>query len=126
MKFKDIEDEQIKALVKEFYVYQSALIRTPLGQVGVNNQPTYPAYFERYNGELKRISLELVRSNIKVQEAKPPEESRSFGPTSFLQDFERQKAPRLVLVLDGQVIQPPEQLELIMTGFIERLATPWH
>ncbi|OEA74933.1 hypothetical protein BBM68_06520 [Vibrio parahaemolyticus] len=126
MKFEDLENEQIRGLVQAFYVYQSALIRSPLGQVGIGEQPDFPIYFRKYNRELEQIASELLKVNIVVKEAKLPEKSKSFDHTSFLQDFEHQMALKFVLVLGDKVIQPPEQLELMMRGFIERLATPWH
>ncbi|MCE7646900.1 hypothetical protein [Vibrio fluvialis] len=126
MRFEDLENEQVRDLIQAFYVYQSALIRSPLGQVGIGEQPDFPTYFRKYNRELERIASELLKVNIVVKEAKLPEESKSFDHTSFLQDFERQMALKHILVLGDKVIQPPEQLELMMRGFIERLATPWH
>ncbi|EGR0761760.1 hypothetical protein ETS21_22960 [Vibrio parahaemolyticus] len=126
MKFEELDNEQVKGLVQAFYVYQSALIRSPLGQVGVDRQPEFPTYFRRYNGELERIASELVKANIEVKEAKLPEESKPLDHTGFLQDANRQMSLKLVLVLGDKVIQPPEQLELMMRGFIEGLVVPWH
>ncbi|MGU5674547.1 hypothetical protein ACV1C4_05520 [Aeromonas hydrophila] len=126
MKFEDITNELVQKLVEAFYVYQSALITTPLGSVGVNNEPKYPTYFYKYNAEMDRLAKELFEFGIQVKEAKLPENSNSFSETSFLHDFERQQALRFVLVQDTAVIQPPMELYSMVRYFIETLRTPWH
>ncbi|NSL56350.1 hypothetical protein [Uliginosibacterium aquaticum] len=126
MNFEDIESEQIKYLVKYFYVHQSALITTPLGTTGVNNKPKYPTYFNKYHAELDRLAKELLRFEIKVTEARLPERSNSLSATSFLDDFERQQALKFVLTKDGEVLQPPVELCTMVKCFIEKLKTPWH
>lgn len=126
MKFEDITNELVQKLVEAFYVYQSALITTPLGSVGLNNEPKHPTYFYKYNAEMDRLAKELFEFGIQVKEAKLSENSNSFSETSFLHDLERQQALRFVLVQDTAVIQPPMELYSMVRYFIETLRTPWH
>ncbi|WP_447829981.1 hypothetical protein [Aeromonas salmonicida] len=125
MKYEDIMDEQTRSLVQRFYVYQSALITTPLGTIGLDNTPDYPVYFNKYRNELNILSNELYKIGIYVENARLPEEPTSFSPFSFLQDFKRQQALQFILIKNDEVIQPPEALYLMVTSFIERLNKPW-
>lgn len=125
MKYEEIVDNQIQELVWKFYIYQGALIRTPLGLVGVGQQPEYPVYFRKYQNELDGISTQLESKGIVVEKAMLPEEPSPSDPMGFLQRFEHQGALKYILVLDREVIQPPRDFSNALRVFIEGLPVPW-
>ncbi|WP_273860730.1 hypothetical protein [Photobacterium sp. GSS17] len=126
MRCEDRKDHEIINLIEQFYVYQAVLIRTPLGGT-VASVPKYPVYYKKHCDLLEKIMDELNKFGVSVKEAQLPEESRSNSPTSFLDDFMRQDALKLLLVSsEGKVIHPPSNLDGMVQLYNAKLSTPWH
>lgn len=128
MKWESLENEDLKQLIKEFYVIQKALISSPLGTVNANGTPRYPNYNQKYVNRLEQIahSLNSFNSfNVIISKAQLPESNNEFSSLSFLDDFEKQEALKLVVVMNDTVIQPPEQFSNMASFFVQTLRTPW-
>lgn len=117
MKWEDIQQEEIKELVKRFYLYQQAR----------DNSAITPTSFPNLHKGVHDLFTEtaniLVKKGYEVDEAKMPEQD--VGQFSFLSAFRLSSAIKHVVLLNSEVIQPPKNLYEMLRVYLEMLPIPW-
>lgn len=125
MNWEDIVNEELKELIKEFYVYHAAMIWSDLGIVSPPNIPKFPVYFAKYNQAISDIARKLLDFNVEVKKAVlPSREGSSTGDLSH--EIQNLLVLKMLLVREDAVIEPPQNLYPLTRNFLNRLPTPWH